>query len=353
MKEQLNQLLEIATMAPSGDNCQPWRFSIENNTIDVFNDPSSDTSYYNFGQRASMIAHGALLENIALVAPTIGLKVGFKLFPTPDNHDHIAHIVFDKCSREKVDLEPFVVQRSTNRRRFHGELLNDTQLAALVPQCSDLDTVTVVLTNKVKKIRNLSKLIGLSDRLVFENKQLHNFLFDHIRWSDQEAEKFRDGLDIKTLELNKMDALVFKMLQHWKLNSFLGNFGVPAAIARNARKLASSASAIGLILGDDSQDLSTFIQGGRLFQRVWLQATKMGLSFHPMTGISFLIHRVVNNEAGGLAQKHIRLIQDALRLIVEDNNIDQNKKILCIFRVGYSGPPSARSLRKDLSEVIR
>ena len=82
MNERIRKILEAAIQAPSGDNCQPWRFAVSSNRIDLYDDPAADTSYYNFQQRASLVAHGALLENIALVAPTVGFKVVFNLFPT-------------------------------------------------------------------------------------------------------------------------------------------------------------------------------------------------------------------------------------------------------------------------------
>ena len=62
----IKKILEAAVHAPSGENCQPWRFEIRGDEIGVFNLPKKDQSLYNEGQMASYVAHGALIENILI-----------------------------------------------------------------------------------------------------------------------------------------------------------------------------------------------------------------------------------------------------------------------------------------------
>jgi hypothetical protein len=101
--------------------------------------------------------------------------------------------------------------------------------------------------------RAVAKVIGMNDRLVFENCQLHSFLFEHIRWNDDEARQTRDGLDIKTLELAPLDGLAFRMFRNWFLKQQLNKIGISRIIARQAEKLARSASALGIVtVGGDA-----------------------------------------------------------------------------------------------------
>src|SRR5437588_12772428 len=62
----IEALMTAAVRAPSGDNTQPWRFSVDSGrgriAIDV--DPARDPSPMNAGQRMSRIAVGAALENM-------------------------------------------------------------------------------------------------------------------------------------------------------------------------------------------------------------------------------------------------------------------------------------------------
>ncbi len=59
-KEDIKKILEMAVYAPSGENCQPWRFEVRDSKIDIFNLPERDQSLYNHGQMASYFAHGVL-----------------------------------------------------------------------------------------------------------------------------------------------------------------------------------------------------------------------------------------------------------------------------------------------------
>jgi len=47
MKEVIKKIIEAGIMAPSGENCQPWRFEVRGNKISIFNIPERDTSLYN------------------------------------------------------------------------------------------------------------------------------------------------------------------------------------------------------------------------------------------------------------------------------------------------------------------
>ena len=351
MQETIEALLKLAITAPSGDNIQPWRLKVRSDQIDLYNVPTADTSYYNYKQRASLVAHGALLENVAVAAPQFGFDAKFNFFPTHDDSDHVAQIALAKCSPFEGELAKYIEQRTTNRKKYRGGLLDAAQLNLLAPNSEDLPSVSVFLTNKRAELDRLSEVICLSDRLVYENKRLHSFLYDHIRWSDEEAATYRDGLDIKTLELNTVDSLGLKLLQNWTLTNLLGKLGATRAIAANARSLARSASAIGVILGTDSQDPVTYLQGGRLLQRVWLQATLMGLSFHPMTGISFLMQRVADNHADELSPQHIILLRDAIRRVAISTGC-HDPNVISLFRVGFADPPTARSMRKELLQAM-
>lgn len=350
MNERIRQILEAAILAPSGDNCQPWRFAVGENRIDLYDDPAADTSYYNYRQRASLVAHGALLENIAIVAPSLGCNAGMELFPAQDRPDYVARITLAECPPTPNELVPCLAGRTTNRRRYQGGGLDAAQLAALSPAAGDLPEVSIFLTSQRQELERLAEVICLSDRLVFENRRLHSFLFEHIRWTDEEADRCRDGLDIKTLELSAVDTLAFKLLKNWGLANFLGKLGATRAVADNARTLARSASAIGVILGRSREPL-TYLQGGRLLQRTWLQATRLGLSFHPMAGICFLMQRVAAGDAGELAPRHVRLIEAALGEVAMVTG-EPAPNVMSLFRVGVAAAPGRRSQRKDLAQRL-
>ncbi len=342
MDEQLRKIIEAGIMAPSGDNCQPWRFEVNGDLIRLYNIPDRDVSQFNYRQRASLIAHGALIENMSIAASVHGMKAEVALFPHKAEADYVADIRIVPGNVGADPLARSIAARCTNRRRYRGGVLEENQCESLISAATPFTGARVRLFSGKERER-AARVIGLNDRLVFENRDLHAFLFDHIRWSDVEAETTRDGMDIRTLELTPLDALAFKLFKGFNLVSFLNHFGVSRIIGANGRKLAMSAADIGVITmpGVEPAD---YITCGRAMERVWLEATRQGLAFQLMTGISFLMGRVEAGDPGTLSPEHVEMVGNGRRELKMSLGSDAGEPLI-IFRVGAADGPSARSLR--------
>ncbi|MCK4623646.1 MAG: nitroreductase [Desulfuromonadales bacterium] len=351
MDERIEKLLQFAVTAPSGDNCQPWKFAVNDRQIKVFNVPGKDTSLYNFQQMASLVAHGALLENILIAAPSLGFMPKIEYFPDSGNPDLVATVELGEGERFEDPLLPWMLKRCTNRKKYDGIPLTEEQENALVHAPYEVPKAKVRLETDPAKVKSLAAILANNDRLVFENSYLHNFLFEHIRWTDEEARQTSDGLDIKTLELKTPDSLVFKFFKYWPVVEKLNRVGLSKMVAKQAEKLCLSASGVGIITVQGNSD-EDFLLGGRVMQRVWLEATRLGLSFQPLAGIAFLMQRVSAGATGELAPQQVKLISDVGEKVSQLFYLDQ-EEVVMFFRVGRGGPPSARSLRKPLDGLIK
>lgn len=340
----LREILEAGIMAPSGDNCQPWRFEVQGDVVRLFNIPDRDVSQYNFRQRASHIAHGALIENMSIAASVYCMKAEVALLPDTTDADLVAEIRLVPGDVVADSLVRSIAARCTNRQRYRGGVLEESQREHLISVATPFPGVQVRFFSG-KEMERAARVIGLNDRLVFENRDLHTFLFDHIRWSDAEAEATRDGMDIKTLELAPFDAIAFRLFKSFDLVRFLNRFGVSRIIGANARKLAMSAAAIGVITMPSTEPVD-YIACGRAMERVWLEATRQGLAFQLMTGITCLMGRVANDNFGTLKLEHVKLVNEARSCL--DELIGTGEYPLILFRVGKAECPTARSLRHPL-----
>ena len=115
MVEDIKKIIEIAVNAPSGENVQPWKFRIKDDELYVYNIPERDQSPYNFMQRGSLVAHGALIENILIASSPIGLEANVSLFPDGSKEDLIAVVSFSKSTPKDESLFEYITKRSTNR----------------------------------------------------------------------------------------------------------------------------------------------------------------------------------------------------------------------------------------------
>lgn len=346
MDERISQLLQLAVAAPSGDNCQPWRFSLGDGRLQLFNRPDQDTSLYNHAQRASLLAHGALLENLTIAAPGLGLRAEIRLFPDPAAPEHVAEVLFAEGETVKDPLSYWIERRCTNRKKYVPIPLTEFQRQELVAAPGEGVAAQVHLVHEPGEVRVLAALLAKNDRLVFENRNLHAFLFDHLRWSDEEARTTGDGMDIKTLELAPTDRLAFPLLKHWPLVGFLNRLGLPYLIENTALKLLGSSAAIAGVSLPDLEP-ATLVRGGRAVQRFWLQATALGLSVQPVAGLALLVQRLRSGNNDELDETQRALVTEVGAGL--DRAFDSaGRSLIMCFRLGTSAPPSARALRRPV-----
>ncbi|MDO3379687.1 nitroreductase [Geoalkalibacter halelectricus] len=352
MKDQILKVLELAVAAPSGDNCQPWKLVVEGPRVRLYNLPEKDTSLYNFEQRASLIAHGSLLENLDIAAPAFGLKADIRLFPEADKGEFVAEILFEQDPEAAAEpLFESILKRNTNRREYEYRPMTTEAYQALLESAKKISGTKVYLSRDDMEKNKLSDLVCQNDRLVFENPHLHRFLFDHIRFTPEEVARTADGMDLRSFELPAMDRMAFGLLKSWKAVQIVNSFGfLSKKLTKQANKLCRSASAIGLvtIAGDSPAD---FVNGGRAMERVWLEATRQGLQLHPMAGLGCLIYRIGRGGTGEFSQEHISTLRD-LESGLRQGFGCGSETLAMLFRVGYAAPPSAPSVRKPLDAVV-
>jgi len=350
MDPRIKTVLEYAIMAPSGDNCQPWKFTVDGLRVDLYNDPDQDRSLYNLKQRASLIAHGAFLENIRLSAPSVGLQSRIESLLNPDNEEHIASIYFSEGKKEQTDLFKAIPRRHTNREKYLPVKISDTQIKEW--QKLPLRTGEKIWIGcQQKQIRFLADLLSLNDRLVFEVPALHQFLFDQIRWNDDEARNTGDGLDIKTLGLSSMDRLFFNLFKSWALVSIINKIGFSRIIQMKAKQLIKSSSAIAVITMQGAECVD-YIKGGEVWQRLLLQFASEGLHAQPIAGLACLMQSVKE----GLLDARVKASQKSALLnarsdLLQTMGADDSDVILAMFRVGR-GRNVTRSLRRPSDSFI-
>ncbi len=343
MTEVIKKIVEYAVNAPSGDNAQPWKFAVQNNTLFVFNIPDADPTLYNFRQRGSFIAHGALLENIIIASSQEGYKASLELFPSSDKPNLVAIVKFESRPATNEPLYPFILKRSTNRKPYREVSLSSKHLVELLSIPLE-ENIKFNLLEDRKKIAELGQTLSLNERLILENYTIHEGLFSFIRWTKEAEAKQKTGLYIKTLELEAPQEFAFKLFRHWGLINFLSKFGIAKLVAKNNIKLYISSSAFGILVLDRIDDKS-FVFAGRVLQRIWLHATQLGMSLQPTAALLYLAQRIESGETQAFSAGQVNLVQEAQSKIRNIFRLMSGTPAM-LFRLGYSDEPSAHSLKK-------
>ena len=349
-KQIIDQILDAATKAPSGDNVQPWKIKVSEDfsTLDIFNLPEQDNSVYNYQQAASFVAHGALLENISIAATNFGYQAQIQLFPNQqENPNHIANISFQISDTKNNPLYEAIFSRCTNRFHFDNCHLPAEHLSKLVDSMKQFEGIKGYFTNDADTIKELAKTLMVNDQLVFEREDIHQFLFDKIRWNQAQLEATRDGMPVDTLGLSGLEKLFFPLMKFWWFVNYANHLGLSRVIGIKCWNNCRNAGLIGQITVKKT-DSYNFVMAGRALQCVWLEATRQGYAFQPIIGLPLLVYRAKSNALQSFSRKHIQLIQNSDIQVRKLLGIEASDEIVVGFRIGKGRELTKKTLRKPV-----
>ena len=130
------QILNLARWAPSGDNTQVWRFEIvAPDQVAVHGHDTRDHVVYDLDGHPSQVAHGALLETLAIAASAHGLRADVARRPgQPDTHPVYDVQLVPDAAITPSPLLPVITTRSVQRRPLSTRALTAQEKQALEAQ---------------------------------------------------------------------------------------------------------------------------------------------------------------------------------------------------------------------------
>jgi len=197
----------------------------------------------------------------------------------------------------------------------------------------------------------VAALAAQNDRILFENRALHDGLYRWIRWTRSEVERRRDGMPAETLELAAFERPGIRLLGSWRWARISAGLGLTRILPFRARTIYGRSAAIALLSmrGDQPED---FVRGGQILERIWLTATRHGIAFQPITGITFLVLRRRLTGGEGLSVPH-RILLDRVEIELKHVYPEGAAETpIMLFRVGLAPPPSGRAPRLSLEQVL-
>ena len=347
--EALRRVVEAGSLAPSGDNLQPWIVAHDGEGIRVTVDPSRDRSLYNFQLRPSLIALGAMVENMVIAARHAGFEARVALEPGADERLRSASLSFEPAEGPPDELFDWIPRRCTNRRPYARSAIPAASLAAL-RDLAATDSAELRFVERRADMRTVAAAASLNDRLLFEVRALHDGFYETIRWTPEEAERSRDGLFIKTLELGPI-LPSFKASRSWGVVRAMNLLGMSRMAPLHSRQTFMRSGAFGF-LQVDGLSPETFFSGGRTLQRIWLKATALGLGFQPMAGMLYLLWYPRSGGASPFTPGQERLLAKAEALLARVLPLREGRAAIMLFRIGRAPAPSATALRRPLIPLM-
>ncbi|MHB9081327.1 MAG: hypothetical protein ACYC3X_27965 [Pirellulaceae bacterium] len=348
-------LVRAAVLAPSPDNNQPWRFVSTEGALEVCLDrerslPSDVNAMYD------LMSIGAGIENLSIQAREAGFQTDVKLLadlplPAPNGRDaRIATVEF-RPGAAPDPLHKCLATRCTNRKLFSSRTVDPNQLEAVSKAIHAFPEVQLNWLIDRKIINTLARLIAQSDRFRFEYQPFHGEIFRQLRFSAEEANRTRDGLDFRTLEMPPGSSIMIRGLRSWHVMQWVNRLGLGRLLTAPSWLSVRKCGAIGAI-SIPAASVEGFVTGGRAFQRIWLSSESQGLALHPLGSLPIFIGQMEQLGGRNLHRVHQTLskkLNDWFRQLVPDT---QGRTLLMLFRVGYAQRPHIQSLRRPAEEVF-
>ncbi len=145
----------------------------------------------------------------------------------------------------------------------------------------------------------------------------------------------------------------FKILKPWSVTNVLNKIGVGKFITKKIEEGVEKCGGIGFMTMPDTS-ASSYLKGGQILERVWLQLTECGISFQPMTTVNFFDMRMKENGESGFEERHRPIVKKGLQEFYDMfPEVDRSKcGHVMLFRFGYSKDIPSWTIRKHLSSVL-
>jgi 4-cresol dehydrogenase (hydroxylating) len=348
-------LVRAAVLAPTPDNNQPWRFVTRGDELLIYLVPE-ETLPSDVHAMSDLTGLGAAIENISIAALQAGYTACVEYLAPPairtaeDACQPVASIRLT-AGGDPDPFAPYLAQRCTCRRLYSTRPVAADRLARLSAATDRFADVQIDWITDRPRVRALSRLISTTDLVRFQCETFHNEVFRQLRFSPEEVERTRDGLDWRTLELPPGAGLLLRLLSPWNRMRWVHRLGLGRLLTLPSVLSMRKSGAIG-VLSVPEATATNYLRGGQAFQRVWLAATAEGLSLQPIgsPGVFFAHFEQLGGER--LSTRQREMVGTAMGRFQELLPQVQGRVVQIAFRVGWSRAPRFRSLRRAAEDAL-
>ncbi len=349
----LERVLSAARWAPSGDNTQPWRFEVRGaDTVLVHGTDTRTHCVYDLDGHPSQIAHGALLETLAIAASAEGWRTEItrerespedapryrvRFIPDPDVHPD--------------PLLEYVPRRSVQRRPLSTRPLTESEKRAL--EAAVGDAFTVRWLEGFGPRWAAARLMFFNAKLRLTLPEAYAVHRDIIEWR---ARFSHDRVPDQAIGLDPLTTRIMEwVMGSWERVRFFNRYLAGTLAPRLQLDLipgVACAAHFVLLSHAPPRHMDDFVATGRALQRFWLTATSLGLQLQPeVTPLVFARYdregRTFTREPA--CQRMAGAIRQRLEALL---GADHAARAVFMGRIGAGRAPLARSLRLPLSRLM-
>ena len=271
--EQLRFLIGFGILAPSGHNSQPWEFIVTDDSIEVFFNQERSLSQSDPAGRQLLISIGCAIENIIIAGDYYGFEGVVHFHNDWHATRFIATISFRKISpstsRDPHHLFFSVSKRSTNRGKYKTQLPPESFLKE-ISQLNNDDFRMVFVADKHMR----SLLADVVNKAQIEVMDGHGFREELSHYIQHNFTKKHVGMPGFTLGIPAPVSLFASRL--------IKRVNLSRASKKQDDALLKRFTPIFVLICSCNDTSRDWMGAGRIFERIWLMATREGLACAPL-----------------------------------------------------------------------
>jgi sulfur-carrier protein adenylyltransferase/sulfurtransferase len=354
-RSPVEEILNLARWAPSGDNGQPWTFSIlaSERVLVRIRHASNNVYEYRNGE-PTWLSAGILIETIRIAATAWQREMIWELTP-PDVANTIA-VRFHRSDAIAIDpLTSFITLRSVDRRRYRGRGLSRPEKAAL-----ETCLTGGLILDWHESVPDRWRIAQVSAAATGIRLRCPEAFEVHQRVIDWDRAQSPSGIPARAAGLSRMTLPLMRWaMANWRRARWLNHVDGTMAAALQMDLLPGLGCAAYFVMrrppgnAGEAAAPAELIEMGRGIQRFWLTAARLGLAMQPIMAtiafahygechVAFSSQRGLSSRAENLAKS----FRHAFGVTPEE--------VVFIGRIGepYRRLPTHRSSRRRLEELI-
>jgi hypothetical protein len=335
-------IVHAAVLAANAHDTQPWKFCIDAERIDVYADMDRHLGAMDPFRREMHLSLGCALENAVLIARSLGYAANIEISSGSLREEgatrasrRVASIGLAGQSPEVSALVAAIPHRHTNRFPYQGDRrISDETLNQLTALASDGEVSLIWITDPPARRDFASATVSATQNIVADSVMIA----DSDRWfrsTDAEIELHRDGPTLYCAGLSPLVLFGARLMpistqsahDHW--------------INQTRDSQLGTNPLIGLIAVKDLYDRDQSLRSGRLWQRLHLQGTLLGLGMQPLNQLPECVDRELQL---GKPATYAKTLAGFCG--------DSQWRPTFAFRVGWPTRPAAASPRRTLESVV-
>jgi nitroreductase len=335
-------VVHAAVLAANAHDTQPWRFQIGSDRIDVYADADRHLGAMDPYRREMHLSLGCALENAVLIARSLGyaanLRISGGLLQEGEVRDDVRPAVSISLGKQPADASPLaaaIPHRHTNRSPYRGDrTIPMDMLLKLSALASEPAVRLIWITDPAARRDFAAATVAATETITADPVMIA----DSDRWfraSDKEIELHRDGPTLYCAGLSPLVLLGARLMpvstqsahRHW--------------IDQTRDAQLGTRPVIGLIAVEDLYDRDCALSAGRLWQRLHLQGTLLGLGMQPLNQLPECVDRERQLGKPATYRKALTGFSGAAEW-----------QPTFAFRVGWPTRPGPASPRRSLQSVL-